>query len=75
MAKMYQCDVCKNVYPGSGHFRLMMGNYNYIRHEFTSTSSLVDADVCPECVESIKHFIECKDPNHKSPFERDPCTG
>ncbi len=73
MAKMYQCDVCKQVFPGLGHYRLMMGTYNYAQHDFVTGG--VDIDVCPDCVKSIKHFIECKDPNHKSPFERDPCTG
>lgn len=73
MAKMYQCDICKRVLPGSGYFRLMMGAYNYIHHEFPSGS--MDLDVCPDCADSIKTFVECKDPNHKSPFERDPCTG
>lgn len=73
MAKMYQCDVCKNVYPGSGHFRLMMGNYNFVHHEFVN--GCMDLDVCPDCAKSIDLFIESKDPNHKSPFERDQCTG
>lgn len=73
MAKMYQCDICKRVLPGLGYFRLMMGSYNYVLHEFPSGS--MDLDVCPDCADSIKTFVECKDPNHKSPFERDPCTG
>lgn len=73
MAKMYQCDICKQVYPGPAPLRLMLGKYDTYDHAFKVGT--LDCDVCPDCFDSIKTFIECKDPNHKSPFERDPCTG
>jgi hypothetical protein len=73
MAKMYQCDVCKNVYPGPAPLKLKLGKYDPYNQVFLAGN--LDCDVCPDCFSSIKCFIDCKDPNHKSPFERDQCIG
>jgi len=68
VARAYQCDVCKTVYIGLPVTRLMMGEYD-TRDGGHFKIGTLDADICPSCVESIKHFIKSKDPNHKSAFE------
>lgn len=68
MAKAYQCDVCKTLYIGFPAKRLLMGDYDN-RDGGHFKMGTFDADICPSCMESVKHFIKSKDPNHKSVFE------
>lgn len=69
MAKAYKCDCCGQFYVGSPVNRLVMGEYCTDNGGYFKKGAFLNADICPSCVESIKHFIKSKDSDHKSVFE------
>lgn len=69
MAQAYKCDCCGQFYVGSPVNRLMMGEYTTDNGGYFKNGASLKADICPSCVESVKHFIKSKNSDYKSVFE------